>query len=97
MLRESSIKLEKYMETMGSKKRQRTDILSNEKPGGSSLLKMAGQPRNLADLSAQRLEDKAKCAGMNKRFRTSGGDLRVSICNNSKSLYLFLSLLICIL
>ncbi|XP_021858656.2 uncharacterized protein [Spinacia oleracea] len=77
MLRESSIKLEKYMETMGSKKRQRTDILSNEKPGGSSLLKMAGQPRNLADLSAQRLEDKAKCAGMNKRFRTSGGDLRV--------------------
>lgn len=65
---------------MVSKKRQRTDLLSIDKTGGSSLLKMAAQPpRNSLDLTAQRLEDKAKSAGMNKRIRTSAGELRVCV------------------
>lgn len=85
MFRESLNKLEKYREATGSKKRQRTDFLSNDKPGGSSLLKMAGQPRNLVDHSAQKLEDKAKGAGMNKRFRTSAGELRVDSKSSSLS------------
>lgn len=82
MFRDSINKLEKYREATGFKKRQRIDLLSNDKAGGASLLKMAGQPpRNLLDQSAQRLEDKAKCGGMNKRFRTTAGELRVCICN----------------
>ncbi|XP_021716364.1 uncharacterized protein LOC110684251 isoform X2 [Chenopodium quinoa] len=85
MFCDSLNKLEKYYrDTMVSKKRQRAEFLSNDKPSGSSLLKMAGQPRNLADQSAQRLEDRAKSSGMNKRFRTSATELRVD--NKSGSL-----------
>lgn len=85
MFRDSINKLEKYREATGFKKRQRIDLLSNDKAGGASLLKMAGQPpRNLLDQSAQRLDDKAKCGGMNKRFRTTAGELRVD--NKSGSL-----------
>uniref|UniRef100_A0A803NCR0 Uncharacterized protein n=1 Tax=Chenopodium quinoa TaxID=63459 RepID=A0A803NCR0_CHEQI len=85
MFCDSINKLEKYYrDTMGSKKRQRTDFLSHDKPNGSSLLKMAGQPRNLVDQSAQRLEDRAKPSGMNKRFLTSATELRVD--NKSGSL-----------
>jgi len=77
MLNESIYKLDKYIL---SKKRQRSELSSNEKPGGSGLLKMAGQPsRSLLDQSAQRLEDKAKCGSLNKRFRSSTSDLRVCI------------------
>lgn len=62
MLNESIYKLDKYIL---SKKRQRSELSSNEKPGGSGLLKMAGQPsRNLLDHSAQRLEDKTKCGSL---------------------------------
>lgn len=75
MLNESIYKLDKYIL---SKKRQRSELSSNEKPGGSGLLKMAGQPsRNLLDHSAQRLEDKTKCGSLSKRFRSSAADLRV--------------------
>ncbi|XP_057534094.1 uncharacterized protein LOC130812592 isoform X2 [Amaranthus tricolor] len=86
LFRDSINKLEKYRDSMVSKKRQRTDLLSIDKTGGSSLLKMAAQPpRNSLDLTAQRLEDKAKSAGMNKRIRTSAGELRVESKSGSLS------------
>ncbi|KAH9606434.1 hypothetical protein KSS87_002832 [Heliosperma pusillum] len=69
--RNSIFKLDNYMEVISSKKRQRSP-LSNERPGGASILKTQGQPsRYLIDQSAQRLEDWAKCTGTNKRFRSA--------------------------
>ncbi|XP_074294941.1 uncharacterized protein LOC141622822 isoform X2 [Silene latifolia] len=69
--RNSISKLDNYMEVIGSKKRQRSP-LSNERPGGASILKTAGQPsRYPIDQSAQKLEDWAKCSGTNKRLRSA--------------------------
>ncbi|KAL9235435.1 hypothetical protein vseg_010193 [Gypsophila vaccaria] len=76
--RNSIYKLDRYTEAVGSKKRQRSDSLLNEKPAGSNSLKITGQPsRHPFDQSAQRLEDTANCSGMNKRFRSTAAELKV--------------------
>ncbi|KAK8282187.1 hypothetical protein V6Z12_D08G010200 [Gossypium hirsutum] len=75
-LRESISKLERYREALSSKKRQRSDI-SSERTSGVSITKMGSQiHRNGHDLLTQRLEDRPKSMGLNKRVRTSVADLR---------------------
>lgn len=78
-LRESISKLERYREALSSKKRQRSDI-SSERTSGVNIAKMGGQiHRNGHDLLTQRLEDRPKSMGLNKRVRTSVADLRVCV------------------
>ncbi|XVF69166.1 hypothetical protein PTKIN_Ptkin11bG0059200 [Pterospermum kingtungense] len=75
-LRESISKLERYREALSSKKRQRTDIMS-ERTSGVNIAKMGSQiSRNANDIMTQRLEDRPKGLGLNKRVRTSVSDLR---------------------
>ncbi|MBA0853202.1 hypothetical protein Goshw_014739 [Gossypium schwendimanii] len=73
---ESISKLERYREALSSKKRQRSDI-SSGRTSGVSITKMGSQiHRNGHDLLTQRLEDRPKSMGLNKRVRTSVADLR---------------------
>ncbi|MBA0739880.1 hypothetical protein Gogos_013108 [Gossypium gossypioides] len=75
-LRESISKLERYKEALGSKKLQRSDI-SSERTSGASIAKMGSQiHRNTHEIVTQRLEDRPKVVGLNKRVRTSFCDLR---------------------
>ncbi|MBA0553082.1 hypothetical protein Golob_012299 [Gossypium lobatum] len=75
-LQESISKLERYREALSSKKRQRSDI-SSGRTSGVSITKMGSQiHRNGHDLLTQRLEDRPKSMGLNKRVRTSVADLR---------------------
>lgn len=68
--------MDKYREALGSKKRQRTDL--SERSGGANLLKVGSQIRRSSpDVAAQRLEERAKSVGLNKRVRTSVADARV--------------------
>ncbi|KAJ4846756.1 hypothetical protein Tsubulata_010242 [Turnera subulata] len=77
LLRESIFKLEKYKEVLTSKKRQRSDLLLNERSSGTNVVKAGIQNhRNPHDVVAQRVEEKAKSGGMNKRVRTSMADVR---------------------
>ncbi|KAG8644758.1 hypothetical protein MANES_11G161400v8 [Manihot esculenta] len=72
MLRDSLFKLDKYRETLSSKKRQRSELSLNERSNGA---KMGSQiHRNPHDIMAQRLEERSKNVGMNKRVRTSVAD-----------------------
>ncbi|MBA0650576.1 hypothetical protein Goklo_017979 [Gossypium klotzschianum] len=74
-LRESISKLERYKEALGSKKLQRSDI-SSERTSGASIAKMGSQiHRNTHEIVTQRLEDRPKVVGLNKRVRTSFSDL----------------------
>ncbi|EOY19220.1 hypothetical protein QUC31_006205 [Theobroma cacao] len=69
-------KLNKYFETIGSKKQQRNEMLTNER-SGSNLLKMGIlMQRNPSDVVSQRLEDRTKNVVMNKRVRSSMAELR---------------------
>ncbi|KAJ7981161.1 Spectrin beta chain, brain 3 [Quillaja saponaria] len=71
MLCESISKLERYREALSSKKRQRSDLTS-ERASGVNLTKISSQSnRNTNDPTTQKLEDKAKSFGLNKRIRTS--------------------------
>ncbi|KAG8483496.1 hypothetical protein CXB51_023104 [Gossypium anomalum] len=75
-LRESISKLERYKEALGSKKLQRSDI-SSERTSGASIAKMGSQiHRNTHEIVTQRLEERPKVVGLNKRVRTSFSDLR---------------------
>ncbi|XP_039031195.1 uncharacterized protein LOC120165825 isoform X2 [Hibiscus syriacus] len=75
-LRESISKLDRYKEALSSKKRQRSDI-SSERTSGVNITNMGSQIlRNDHDLMTQRLEDRPKSMGLNKRVRTSVADLR---------------------
>ncbi|KAE8037432.1 hypothetical protein FH972_010019 [Carpinus fangiana] len=77
MLRESILKLDKYREALSSKKRPRSDLSSSERSGGVNLAKMGSQiHRNSHDTVTQRLEDRTKSIGLNKRVRTSAADVR---------------------
>jgi hypothetical protein len=78
MLRESILKLDKYREALSSKKRP---LSSSERSGGVNLAKMGSQiHRNSHDtVTTQRLEDRTKSIGLNKRVRTSAADVRVCI------------------
>lgn len=75
---ESLHKLNKYCEALNSKKQQRTELLANERPGGSSLLKIGSlSQRNSPDVLPQRLEDRTKNVVLNKRVRSSVAETRV--------------------
>ncbi|GAV66623.1 hypothetical protein CFOL_v3_10133 [Cephalotus follicularis] len=76
-LHDSIFKLDKYREALGSKKRQRCDILSSERSGGPNLTKIGSQiRRNPHGILTQRSDDKTKSVGLNKRIRTSVADMR---------------------
>lgn len=79
MLRESIFKLDKYRDALSSKKRQRSDLSSGERPNGvSGLVKLGSQiPKNPHGIMTQRLEDRAKGVGVSKRVRTSVADVQV--------------------
>lgn len=79
MFQESISKLDKYMENLSSKKRQRTDILSVER-SGVDLEKVKSQFRGSPrDMVNARLEQRSKNVGLVKRVRTSVADMRVCI------------------
>ncbi|CAN0916762.1 hypothetical protein LINGRAHAP2_LOCUS29888 [Linum grandiflorum] len=80
LLKDSIMKLEKYREVLTSKKRQRSDFSVGERPNGSNLAKMGSQiHRSPHDGMPQRLEDRAKSIGLNKRVRTSVADVRADM------------------
>lgn len=80
LLRESILKVDKYRDALSSKKRQRSDLSSSERSSGVNLAKMGCQVhRNSIDSVNQRLEDKNKSVGINKRIRTSVADERVCV------------------
>lgn len=71
-LDESLNKLNKYCEALVLKRQQ-----TNERSGGSNLLKMGAQShRSSSDLVTQKLEERSKNFGLNKRARTLVGDLQ---------------------
>ncbi|XP_043703068.1 uncharacterized protein LOC122653191 isoform X2 [Telopea speciosissima] len=71
-LNDSVIKLDKYCEALNLRKKQRSELLSSERSGGTNLLKMGVQThQNRPNLVTQRLEERAKNAVQNKRVRTS--------------------------
>ncbi|XP_065865954.1 uncharacterized protein [Euphorbia lathyris] len=76
VMQDSLSKLEKY-EALNLKKRQRSEHLSNERSNGGTMTKMGNQVRrNTQDNMGQRLEDRAKSVGLNKRVRSSVADTR---------------------
>lgn len=77
-LDDSLIKLNKYCEALNSKKQQRSDM-TNERSGGSNLLKMGSQIRRTPTDLAQILEDRPKNVVLNKRARSSVAEIRVCI------------------
>ncbi|KAJ6717232.1 SPECTRIN BETA CHAIN BRAIN [Salix koriyanagi] len=77
LLRESLSKLERYREALSSKKRQRSELSLNEKSNLANVAKAAGQiHRNPHDIMTQRLEDKTKSIGLNKRVRNPVADVQ---------------------
>ncbi|XP_031261152.1 uncharacterized protein LOC116119352 isoform X3 [Pistacia vera] len=73
--REKIFKLDKYRESLNSKKRQRIDVSPIDRSTAANLAKMGSQiQRNSQDLMTQRLEDRTKSVGVNKRVRTSVAD-----------------------
>ncbi|XP_042511995.1 uncharacterized protein LOC122087076 isoform X2 [Macadamia integrifolia] len=68
-LDDSIIKLDKYCDD--SRKKQRNELLSSERSGGTNLSKMGGQIQNRPGLVTQRMEERTKNAVPNKRVRTS--------------------------
>ncbi|KAK4593328.1 hypothetical protein RGQ29_017447 [Quercus rubra] len=83
-LDDSLIKLNKYCEALNSKKQQRSDM-TNERSGGSNLLKMGSQIRRTPTDLAQILEDRPKNVVLNKRVRSSVAEIRAEGRNNSFS------------
>ncbi|KAF5446282.1 hypothetical protein F2P56_031919 [Juglans regia] len=75
-------KLNKYGEALNTKK-QRSDMLSNERSVGSNFVKMGTQAERY--LLAQRLEDKPKNVGLNKRVRSSVAEIRAEGRTNFSS------------
>ncbi|XP_050139481.1 uncharacterized protein LOC126615659 [Malus sylvestris] len=80
MLRESIFKLDKYKEALSSKKRQRSDLSSSERSNGVNIVKLGSQIyKNPRENMTQRLEDRTKSVGFNKRVRTSVADVRADV------------------
>ncbi|XP_042483240.1 uncharacterized protein LOC122063602 isoform X2 [Macadamia integrifolia] len=67
-LNDSIVKLDEYCEALNSRKKQRSELASSERSGGTNLLKMGAQIHQ--KLVTQRLEERTKNA-INKRVRTS--------------------------
>lgn len=78
-LSESIFKLDKYAETLSSKKRRRNDISPGERMDAANLDKIRNQVPRTQDSMAQRSEERKKMLGLNKRVRTPVGDVRVCI------------------
>ncbi|KAK6936210.1 hypothetical protein RJ641_033240, partial [Dillenia turbinata] len=77
MFRQSILKLDKYRETQGQKKRQKFDSSCAERPNLANPSKMGSQSHcSINDNGIQRLEDRTKSVGLHKRARTSVADLR---------------------
>ncbi|XP_023881659.2 uncharacterized protein LOC111994033 isoform X2 [Quercus suber] len=83
-LDDSLTKLNKYCEALNSKKPQRSDM-TNERSGGSNLLKMGNQIQRTPTDLAQILEDRPKNVVLNKRVRSSVAEIRAEGRNNSFS------------
>ncbi|KAJ4869221.1 Uncharacterized protein Rs2_49230 [Raphanus sativus] len=74
-LSESIFKLDKYAETLSSKKRRRNDISpGGERMDAANLDKIRNQVPRTQDSMAQRSEERKKMLGLNKRARTPVGD-----------------------
>ncbi|CAI0398275.1 unnamed protein product [Linum tenue] len=77
IFKDSIIKLDKYKEVLTSKKRQRSEFSVTERSNGPNLAKMGSQiHRSPHEGMPQRLEERAKSVGLNKRVRTSVADVR---------------------
>ncbi|XP_059433705.1 uncharacterized protein LOC132166876 isoform X4 [Corylus avellana] len=74
-------KLNKYCEALNSKKQQRSDMLTNERSGGSNFLKTGTQIQRY--LLAQGTEDKPKSVVLNKRVRSSVAETKAEGRKNS--------------
>lgn len=82
MLSSSISKLDGFVANPGSKKRQRSDVLSSERPG-VNLEKMRDKLHGRThDLRNQRMEQRPENAGFVKRPRTSTADGQVCILHN---------------
>ncbi|CAK7325235.1 unnamed protein product [Dovyalis caffra] len=78
MWNESLLRCHKFSEELNSKNQQRSEMLMNERSGGSNFLKMGTEiHRNPSDLGTQRSEDRTKNTVLNKRVRSSVAELRV--------------------
>ncbi|XP_024012705.1 uncharacterized protein LOC18018268 isoform X3 [Eutrema salsugineum] len=75
-LSESIFKLDKYAETLSSKKRRRSDIPIGERMDAANFEKFRNQVPRTQDSMAQRSEERKKMLGLNKRARTPVGDVR---------------------
>ncbi|KAJ6986633.1 hypothetical protein NC653_019993 [Populus alba x Populus x berolinensis] len=84
MWNENLLRLQKFPEDLNSKNQQRSEMLMNERSGGSNFLKMGTQiHRNPSDLGTQRLEDRTKTIVLNKRVRSSIAESRVDGRSNT--------------
>ncbi|XP_057979002.1 uncharacterized protein LOC131165336 isoform X2 [Malania oleifera] len=84
---ESLGKLSKLCDAMATKKQQRNDMAASERNGGSNLLKIGNQiHRNSPDIGNQRVEDRTKNVGLNKRLRTSMAEARIQAEGRSNGL-----------
>lgn len=81
MLDDSEHKLDKYCEALNSKKQQRSDMHTNDRSGGSNFMKIGNRVQR--NLLAQRLEERPKNAGLNKRVRSSVAEIRAEGRTNS--------------
>lgn len=66
-------KLNKHSDISNSKKQQRNELLTNERPSGLNLLKMGTLMQRNPDLLAPRLEER------NRRVRSSVAETRVCV------------------
>ncbi|XP_031282756.1 uncharacterized protein LOC116141386 [Pistacia vera] len=81
-IEESLHNLNKFVEALNPKKLPRSEMLTNERPGGTNMLKMGAlMQRKSPDLLPQRLEDRTKSVGLNKRVRTSVAETRADRSN----------------
>lgn len=78
-LSESIFKLDKYVETLTSKKRRQSDIPLAERMDSANFEKVRTQVPRTQDSMAQRSEERKKMLGLNKRARTPMADVRVCI------------------
>ncbi|CAL9231164.1 unnamed protein product [Arabidopsis halleri] len=75
-LSENISKLDKYAETISSKKRRRNDIPPGERMDSANFDKVRNQVPRAQDSMAQRSEERKKMLGLNKRARTTVADVR---------------------
>jgi hypothetical protein len=82
-------KLNKYCEALNPKKQQRSDMLTNERPEGSNLLKTGTQIQRY--LLAQKTEDKPKNVVLNKQVPSSVTETKVCLQQDFEICSLFVA------